>query len=90
MPNIKSAIKRVKTSEKRRLRNASQKSALRTAVKAVEVAVANNDVENAKAALLTATKKLDKAVTKGLIHRNAADRKKSRLAKKINSLIAQA
>lgn len=86
MPNIKSAIKRVKTNEKRRLRNASQKSALRTAVKAAESAIHNQNVESAKAALLLATKKLDKAVTKGLIHKNAANRKKSRLAKKFNAL----
>jgi small subunit ribosomal protein S20 len=90
MPNIKSAEKRAKQSEKRRLRNASQKSALRTAVKAAETAVANNDVEKAKEALLAATKKLDKAVSKGLIHKNAAARKKSRLAKKVNELAAQA
>ena len=86
MPNIKSAIKRVKTSEKRRALNASQKSALRSAVKTADQAIAGTDVEAAKAALITATKKLDKAVTKGLIHKNAASRKKSRLAKKANSL----
>lgn len=89
MPNIKSAIKRVKTSEKRRLRNASQKSALRTAVKTFEAAAASNNIETAKEALIAATKKLDKAVTKGLIHKNAAARKKSRLAKLFNSLSAQ-
>lgn len=90
MPNIKSAIKRVKTSEKRRALNASQKSALRTAVKAAYAAIAGTDAEAAKAALVAATKKLDKAVTKGLIHKNAAARKKSRLAKKLNALSAQA
>jgi small subunit ribosomal protein S20 len=90
MPNIKSAIKRAKQSEKRRLHNASQKSALRTAVKAAEVATSHNDVDQAKGALLNATKKLDKAVTKGLIHKNAAARKKSRLAKKVNAMQAQA
>ncbi|ACT00854.1 MULTISPECIES: 30S ribosomal protein S20 [Paenibacillus] len=90
MPNIKSAIKRVKTSEKRRALNASQKSALRTAVKSADQAIAGTDVEVAKAALVAATKKLDKAVTKGLIHKNAASRKKSRLAKKLNALSAQA
>jgi small subunit ribosomal protein S20 len=83
MPNIKSAIKRVKVSEKRRLRNASQKSALRTAVKAFETAVSPE-------ALIIASKKLDKAASKGLIHKNAANRKKSRLAKKLNALTAQA
>ncbi|WP_248926767.1 30S ribosomal protein S20 [Paenibacillus hamazuiensis] len=90
MPNIKSAIKRVKVSEKRRLRNASQKSALRTAVKAFETAAATSSVDSAKEALIAASKKLDKAVTKGLIHKNAAARKKSRLAKKLNELAAKA
>lgn len=89
MPNIKSAIKRVKTSEKRRLHNASQRSALRTAVKTFEAAAASQNVEAARAALIAATKKLDKAVTKGLIHKNAAARKKSRLAKLFNSIAAQ-
>lgn len=90
MPNIKSAIKRVKVSEKRRLRNASHKSALRTAVKSFETAAASNNVETAQAALIAASKKLDKAATKGLIHKNAAARKKSRLAKKLNAVAAQA
>lgn len=86
MPNIKSAIKRVKTSEKRRAQNAAQKSALRTAVKNFEVAVQNSDVTIAQEALKNATKKLDKAVTKGLIHKNAASRKKSRLTLKLNQM----
>ncbi|MCG7407888.1 30S ribosomal protein S20 [Paenibacillus sp. ACRRX] len=90
MPNIKSAVKRVKTNDKRRLLNASQKSALRTAVKAADVALANNEVETATAAVALASKKLDKAVTKGLVHKNAAARKKSRLAQKLNALQAQA
>lgn len=89
MPNIKSAIKRVKTNDKRRLQNASQKSALRTAVKTFETASASQNVENAKTAFANAAKKLDKAVTKGLIHKNAAARKKSRLAKQLNALSAQ-
>lgn len=90
MPNIKSAIKRVKQSEKRRALNASQKSALRTSIKAVEAAVAHSDAANAQTALLVAVKKLDKAAGKGLIHKNAASRKKSRLTKAVNSLSAQA
>lgn len=90
MPNIKSAIKRVKTNEKRRLQNASQKSALRTAVKAFEQAADSSNTETAQEALQTAVKKLDKAANKGLIHKNAANRKKSRLAKKLNQLNAQA
>ena len=88
MPNIKYAMKRAKQSERRRLQNASQKSALRTAVKAALAAVEQADVAKAQQALLNATKKLDKAVTKGLIHKNAAARKKSRLAKKLNQLLA--
>ena len=90
MPNIKSAIKRVKTSDKRRALNASQKSALRTAVKAADTALVGNEAEVAAAAFKVASQKLDKAVTKGLIHKNAAARKKSRLAKKLNALTAQA
>ena len=90
MPNIKSAIKRVKTSEKRRALNASQKSALRTSVKSFEVAVASQDADLAKNALSAAVKKLDMAASKGLIHKNAASRKKSRLTKKLNALVATA
>ncbi|RFU61351.1 30S ribosomal protein S20 [Bacillus sp. V59.32b] len=88
MPNIKSAIKRVKTSDESRAHNATVKSTMRTSVKNVEVALANNEVEAAKEALLTASKKLDKAASKGLIHKNAAARKKSRLTKRLNSLNA--
>jgi small subunit ribosomal protein S20 len=89
MPNIKSAIKRVKTSEKRRLRNASLKSALRTALKKADQAIAGPDLEAAREAVKFAQRKLDKAVTKGIIHKNAAARKKSRLAQKLNAKIAQ-
>lgn len=90
MPNIKSAIKRVKTTEKRRQLNASHKSALRTAVKTFEKAAAGTQMDTAKEALVNATKKLDKATTKGLIHKNTANRKKSRLAKKLNLILAKA
>lgn len=88
MPNIKSAIKRVKTNEKKRAQNASQKSALRTAIKTFEKFVEQNDVEAAKQALYIANKKLDKAAAKGIIHKNTAARQKSRLAKKLNSISA--
>ncbi|ANF97762.1 MULTISPECIES: 30S ribosomal protein S20 [Paenibacillus] len=90
MPNIKSAVKRVKTSEKRRALNAAQKSALRTSVKAADTALVNTDVEVAKTAVAAASKSLDKAVSKGHIHKNAAARKKSRLAKKLNAISSQA
>ena len=77
MPNIKSQVKRVKTNEKRRQFNASYKASMRTAIK---------NVEAAKEAYNTANKKLDKAVAKGICHKNFAARQKSRLSKKINGL----
>lgn len=86
MPNIKSAIKRVKTSEERNAHNSTVKSTMRTAVKKVEAAIVNNDAATAKESFLAAASKLDKAAAKGLIHKNAAARKKSRLMKKVNSL----
>lgn len=88
MPNIKSAIKRVKTSEKKRAHNAAQKSALRTAVRTFETLAEKNEVDAAKSALLTASKKLDKAASKGLIHKNVASRQKSRLTKILNGISA--
>ncbi len=88
MPNIKSAIKRVKTNEKRRAQNIAAKSALRTAIKKVETFVEAGDVAQATAAFTEASKKIDKAASKGLIHKNVASRQKSRLAKKLNNLSA--
>lgn len=87
MPIIKSQIKRVKTNEKRRLRNISFKSSMRSAIKEVELAVANNDLEAAKKAYSLASKKLDKAVVKGIKHKNFVARQKSRLSKKVNSIL---
>ena len=81
MPNIKSAIKRVKVNAKANAANTQAKSAMRTTVKKAENAVAAN-AENARELLQAAFKSLDKAASKGLIHKNAAARKKSRLAKK--------
>jgi len=89
MPNIKSAIKRVKTTSTRTLRNAAAKSALRTSIKKFEVAVTTGDA-NTGALLQQACRSLDKAVTKGLIHKNTAARKKSRLTKKFNKSQASA
>lgn len=84
MPNIKSAIKRVKTSEKSKAQNITVKSTMRTAVKKAEAAIVNNDTE-AKASFALAASKLDKAAAKGLIHKNKAARKKARLMKKLNA-----
>ncbi|WP_170007731.1 30S ribosomal protein S20 [Bacillus fonticola] len=88
MPNIKSAIKRVKTNDTRYARNAAQKSAMRTAVKKVEAAVANSNAQAAQDSLKVAAKHLDKAVNKGILHKNAANRHKSRLTKQVNGLQA--
>lgn len=87
MANIKSAIKRVKLSEERNLRNTSFKSDVRTAVKKAEAAILNNDVV-AKESVAVAAKKLDKAASKGLIHKNNVARQKSRLMKKANNMNA--
>ncbi|UTR09335.1 30S ribosomal protein S20 [Evansella sp. LMS18] len=88
MANIKSAIKRVQTSEKRRAQNAAFKSDLRTSIKTFNAKAENNDVDGAKEAFLVATKKIDKAADRGLIHKNAANRQKSRLQKRLNEVSA--
>ncbi|MGE4319939.1 MAG: 30S ribosomal protein S20 [Acholeplasmataceae bacterium] len=86
MANIKQQIKRNKTNEKRRLTNASFKSSVKTAVKAVEAAVQANDKELAVEKLSFAHKKLDKGLAKGIYHRNFVARHKSQLTKLVNSL----
>ena len=86
MANIKSQIKRIRTNEKARLRNKAVKSELKTYVRRVREAVAGGDKEKAGDALLTASRKLDKAVSKGVIHANQAANKKSALAKSVNAL----
>jgi small subunit ribosomal protein S20 len=84
--NIKSQIKRIATNEKARLRNKAVKSELRTHVRRVREAVAGGDKDAAAVALATASRKLDKAVSKGVIHSNQAANKKSALAKQVGSL----
>ncbi|MCK9793166.1 30S ribosomal protein S20 [Isoptericola sp. 4D.3] len=86
MANIKSQIKRIKTNEKARLRNKAVKSELKTYVRKVREAVAAGDKEAATAALQAATRKLDKAVSKGVIHANQAANRKSAIAKSVESL----
>lgn len=86
MANIKSQIKRIKTNAIRTERNRATKSELRTWIRKVRTAVEAGDADAAKDALKTATKKLDKAVSKGVIHANQAANKKSALAKKVASL----
>lgn len=86
MANIKGQMKRNLQNEKRRLANSSFKSSLKSAIKSVEVAVENKDKEAATTALSVAFKKLDKAVSKGIHHKNFVARNKSRLASLVNSL----
>ena len=88
MANIKSQIKRIKTNEKATARNKAVKSELRTAVRNTREAIASGDKAAAQSALKTATKKLDKAVSKGVIHENQAANRKSAIAKKVAALSA--
>ena len=86
MANIKSQIKRIKTNEKARLRNKACKSELKTAIRRTREAVAAGDVAKAQEAAAYASRKLDKAVSKGVIHANQAANKKSALAKAVNTI----
>jgi len=84
--NIKSQKKRILTNEKARLRNNAVKSELKTAIRAVNTAVESTDKEAAAKALVAASRKLDKAVSKGVIHKNNAANRKSAISKKVNAL----
>ncbi|MEN9957525.1 MAG: hypothetical protein RIR46_1133 [Actinomycetota bacterium] len=86
MANIKSQLKRIGTNRKAAERNKAVKSELKTAVRAAKEAAANGDKAAAAAALVVATKKLDKAVSKGVIHKNQAANRKSAIAKKVSAL----
>ncbi len=86
MPNIKSAKKRVKVTEKKTLINLSHKTALKTAIKKFEAAVTAGDKENAQTLFNDAVKKLDRGVSQGILHKNNAARKKSQLALKLAKL----
>lgn len=86
MPNIKSAIKRVSVIEKKTLRNNMIKSEYKTAIRRFEEALANNDKEKATELFSVATRKIDQACTKGVIKKNTASRKKSNLAKLLNTI----
>jgi small subunit ribosomal protein S20 len=86
--NIKSAIKRVEIARIRTLRNASAKSHMKTTIKKFIKAVDNGDQELAKESLVKAISTLDKAAKKGIIHKNAAARKKSKLQKMYNTSVS--
>jgi small subunit ribosomal protein S20 len=89
VPNIKSALKRVEIARIRTIKNAAAKSTLRTAIRRFEESM-NTDQDTAQASLKKVTRALDKASSKGLIHKNLAARKKSRLTKKFAKKFTQA
>ncbi len=86
MPNIKSAIKRVEVAERNRVRNKSWKSAVRTVRNELAEQVKTGDPKKASTALHKAYQIIDKAVTKGVLHKNSAARKKSRMAAQVLKL----
>ena len=86
MANIKSQLKRIKTNEKARLRNKSVKSSLKTAVRRFREAADAGDREQADLALRQASRQLDKAASKGVIHSNQAANKKSAMAQRANAI----
>jgi small subunit ribosomal protein S20 len=89
VPNIKSAKKRVLVAERNRVRNKTWKSAVRTVRNNVADAVKSTSAKDANAALSQAYEVIDKAVAKGVLHKNAAARRKSRLATKVQALSAK-
>jgi len=86
LANIKSAIKRNRQNEKRRAHNRVYRGAARTQVKKARVALAEGNKEQATAEIKLAVEKLDRAAAKGIIHKNNASRRKSRLMKQLASL----
>ena len=86
MANIKSQIKRILTNKKSQDRNKAVKSEVKTAVRATRTAIASGDKAAASAALVVAAKKLDKAASKGVIHKNQAANRKSSIAKQVAAL----
>jgi len=88
MANIKSQIKRNRQNERRHERNRAVKTALRTSTKKVNVAVAEGDADSAAARQREAARALDKAASKGVLHKRTVARKKSRLARTVNRVPA--
>lgn len=90
MANSKSAEKRIRVAERRRMRNKPLRTQTRTYVKKAEAAIATDDQAAAAAEVLAAIRKLDSVASKGVIHKNNAARRKSRLMAKYNAMLAQA
>lgn len=86
MANIKSQVKRIETNRKAEARNRAVRTELKSAVKAVREASIKGDKQAAAEALKNANRKLDKAVSKGVLHKNQAANRKSAIAKKVSSL----
>ena len=86
MANIKSAIKRIRSSARKQKRNRVVRGAARTSDKKARVALDEGQVDDAKASVQQAVSSLDRAAGKGLIHKNNAARRKSRLMKQLNQL----
>jgi len=84
----KSAMKRARQMEKQRLRNRHITSTLKTAIKDVETTIASGDISAAKEKLRLAIKSIDKASSKGVMHRNTASRRVSRLTKQLNRAVS--
>jgi small subunit ribosomal protein S20 len=87
MANIKSSEKRAKIAKVRTARNRSYKSAIKTATKKFDMAVSAGNADEARAAFIRVEKQLDKAASKGIIHKNTVARKKSKLARRLNKAI---
>ena len=88
MANHKSALKRARQSEERRQRNRARKTRMKSVVKAVEDAIANSNKELAVTKLREAVSVIDKTASKGVIHKNKAARKISRLSRHVNDLVS--
>jgi small subunit ribosomal protein S20 len=89
LANHKSALKRIRSSEKKRQRNRIVRARARTEVKKAKSLMHQGDIETARQATLEAIRTLDKAASKGIVHPNNAARRKSRLVKQLQSLEAQ-
>jgi small subunit ribosomal protein S20 len=83
LPNIKSVLKDVYKSRERHIKNKSAKAAIKTAMKKSNIAIAGGDAQAAATQVVSAVKLIDKTAAKGIIHKNAAARRKSRLMKRL-------
>jgi len=89
LANLKSSLKDIRRNQKRRLRNKSAKSAMKTFIKRAKLAAASGDLDAIKRALAQACSAIDKTAERGIIHKNQAARRKSRLMRFVNQILAQ-